>query len=99
FGNPARGQMAWCGDPSDWSRTLVDLQNYAGATVQLRFRLATDASTGRVPHGFYLDDVTIQYCTSSADMVFRDGFETVLRKRVEQGASTVQPDGIDQAFE
>ena len=85
FGNPTRGQLAWCGDPGDWSRTLIDLQNHAGATVQLRFRLATDASTGRVPHGFYLDDVTIQYCAAPADMIFRDGFEIVPPKLTVQG--------------
>ena len=75
FNNPARGKQAWCGDPQDWSRTIVDLDNRAGQTVQFRFRLATDASTGRVPDGFYLDDVEVQGCVAAGDGIFADGFE------------------------
>jgi hypothetical protein len=75
FNNPARGKQAWCGDPQDWSRAVVDLDGQAGETVQFRFRMATDASTGRVPDGFYLDDVSVQSCTIPSDMVFADGFE------------------------
>ncbi|MEZ5462537.1 S8 family serine peptidase [Dokdonella sp.] len=74
FNNPARGRQAWCGDPRDWSQTIVDLNDYAGQSVRFRFRLATDASTGRVPDGFYLDDVVVQTC-STADPVFLDGFD------------------------
>ncbi|MFZ1391276.1 MAG: hypothetical protein WAS23_06790, partial [Dokdonella sp.] len=66
---------AWCGDPQDWSRTIVDLDNRAGQTVQFRFRLATDASTGRMPDGFYLDDVEVQGCVAAGDGIFADGFE------------------------
>ena len=29
FDNPARGRQAWCGDPRDWSRTIVDLDSCA----------------------------------------------------------------------
>jgi hypothetical protein len=75
FNNPARGKQAWCGDPQDWSRTVVDLDGFAGETVRFRFRMATDASTGRVPDGFYLDDVVVQACTVPSDVVFADGFE------------------------
>jgi subtilisin family serine protease len=75
FNNPARGKQAWCGDPQDWSRTVVDLDGHAGETVQFRFRMATDASTGRVPDGFYLDDVTVQSCAALPDRIFSDGFE------------------------
>ncbi|TXI72260.1 MAG: hypothetical protein E6Q43_06750, partial [Dokdonella sp.] len=73
FDNPAGGKLAWCGDPRDWSRTIIDLADHAGETVQFRFRVATDASTGRVPDGFYLDDVRIQSCTST-DSIFANGF-------------------------
>lgn len=74
FNNPARGRQAWCGDPRDWSRTIVDLNAYAGQSVRFRFRLATDASTGRVPDGFYLDDVAVQTCIAT-DAIFSDGFD------------------------
>ncbi len=75
FNNPARGKQAWCGDPQDWSRFIVDLDRHAGETVQFRFRMATDASTGRAPDGFYLDDVSVQACVQPSDSVFADGFD------------------------
>ncbi len=75
FNNPARGKQAWCGDPQDWSRFIVDLDSHSGETVQFRFRMATDASTGRVPDGFYLDDVAVQICAKPLDTIFSDGFD------------------------
>ncbi len=75
FNNPALGNQAWCGDPQDWSRFIVDLDAHAGETVQFRFRMATDASTGRVPDGFYLDDVSVQACVGPSDSIFVDGFD------------------------
>lgn len=75
FNNPARGRQAWCGDPRDWSQTIVDLGAYAGQSVRFRFRMATDASTGRVPDGFYLDDVVVQTCAPPGDFIFADGFD------------------------
>ena len=77
FNNPARGKQAWCGDPQDWSRYVVDLDAHAGETVQFRFRMATDASTGRVPDGFYLDDVVVQGCVAAPDSIFADGFDAL----------------------
>jgi hypothetical protein len=75
FNNPAGGRQAWCGDPRDWSRSVVTLDAYAGATVQFRFRLATDASTGRLPDGFYLDDFLVQSCVGAQDAIFANGFD------------------------
>ena len=50
-------------------------KDLAGQTVQFRIRLPTDASTGRVPDGFYLDDVEVQGCVAAGDGIFADGFE------------------------
>jgi hypothetical protein len=78
FSNPAAGLRAWCGDPQDWTRYIVDLSSYAGQSVKLRFRMATDSSAGRDPDGFYLDDVKVQSCRATAgpvDLIFADGFE------------------------
>ena len=77
FNNPARGKQAWCGDPQDWSRYIVDLDGHAGETVQFRFHMATDASTGRVPDGFYLDDVSVQACVGQSDSIFANGFDSL----------------------
>jgi len=75
FSNPAAGQDAWCGDPQEWMNSIVDLSAYAGETVQLRFRLATDSSVGKP--GWWIDDIRVQSCeTTLIEEVFADGFET-----------------------
>ncbi len=65
FGNPAAGLDAWCGDPQDWLESIVDLDAYAGQTVQFRFRLATDSSVSR--EGWYVDDLALQACLPNAN--------------------------------
>lgn len=60
FGNPLGGENAWCGDPANWINSLVDLDAFAGQTVQFRWRLATDSSVGR--DGWDIDDVYVQSC-------------------------------------
>ncbi len=72
FANPIAGTEAWCGDPRDWSKVIVDLTAFAGQTVKIRFRLATDNSVGR--EGWYVDEMTVQSCPTPP--VFDDGFET-----------------------
>ncbi len=57
--NPLAGKSAWCGI-SDWTWSVVDLNNYAGQTVQLRFRLGT-GNVGSA-EGWYVDDITVQSC-------------------------------------
>lgn len=76
FSNPLAGLGAWCGDPQTYLRSVVDLTSYAGQTVRFRFRVGTDTSAGRAPHGWYIDDVTIQSCNSTlSDLIFADGFD------------------------
>src|SRR5690606_37046945 len=45
--------------------TLVDLSSYAGQTVQLRWRLASDSSVGR--EGWYVDDIRVEGCSSDGN--------------------------------
>ena len=75
FGNPLVGLDAWCGDPQAWLRSVVDLDAYAGETVQFRFRLGTD---GSVSHpGWDIDDIWVQSCVPEASGgIFADGFES-----------------------
>ncbi|MBK8287085.1 MAG: S8 family serine peptidase [Ahniella sp.] len=81
FGAPLPGAQAWCEDPPVanapvWTRSVVDLNTYAGQSVRFRFRVATDSSVGRVPHGFYLDSVLVQGCTAAVpNGIFAHGFE------------------------
>jgi len=75
YSNPLIGFDAWCGDPQDWLRSVVDLDAFAGETVQLRFRLGTDSSLSHP--GWDIDDVSIQSCVpDNPGMVFTDGFES-----------------------
>jgi hypothetical protein len=58
--NPLGGLQAWCGNPQDWAKTVVDVGNLAGETVQFRFRLGTDVSVGY--EGWFIDDVQVRTC-------------------------------------
>jgi hypothetical protein len=75
FSNPLAGFDAWCGDPQAWLRSVVDLDAYAGETVQFRFRLGTDSSVSRP--GWDIDDVWVQSCVPDAGgAIFADDFES-----------------------
>jgi hypothetical protein len=60
YSNPLAGKNAWCGDPQDWLNSIVDLDAYAGQTVQFRFRLGSDTTVSR--EGWYIDDVYVKSC-------------------------------------
>ena len=72
FNNPLTGSQAWCGDPRDWERYLIDLSSLAGETIRFRFRLGTDNIVGR--EGWYIDDVRIRRCAGPD--LFRDRFDS-----------------------
>lgn len=59
-GGPLAGDNAWCGSPRPWARTLTSLNAFAGQSVQLRWRLSSDAAVGA--EGWYIDDVVVSYC-------------------------------------
>lgn len=74
YDNPAAGLDAWCGDPEDWTKSVVMLSAYSGQTIRLRFRMTSDSSVSK--DGWYLDDLRVQSCISgSSDHIFSDGFE------------------------
>ena len=64
--NPISGLDAWCADdisPASGEQetvSIVDIDAFAGQTVQFRFRLGTDGAAG--DEGWYVDDVTVQSC-------------------------------------
>ncbi|HRF53989.1 MAG TPA: choice-of-anchor J domain-containing protein, partial [Aquimonas sp.] len=73
WGNPLGGLNAWCRS-QDWTRSVVDLNAYAGQNVQFRFRLGSDSSVGA--EGWYVDDLRVQSCrVASTNLIFRNGFE------------------------
>jgi len=74
FSNPLANLNAWCGDPQPWLRSVVDIDAYAGETVQFRFRLGTDTSVSHP--GWDIDDVLVQSCVPAEPPFFADGFES-----------------------
>jgi lysyl endopeptidase len=60
YDNPLAGENTWCGDPQDWLNSVVDVDSYAGQTIQFRWRLATDSTVGHP--GWDIDDVVVQSC-------------------------------------
>jgi|GEM_PF-892364 len=56
-GNPLGGRAGWGGDLTTWTQVVVDLSSYAGQSVQVRWRLGTDASVSDA--GWYIDDLLI----------------------------------------
>lgn len=56
-GNPLEGRSAFTGTSNEFIRSVVDLSAYAGETVLLRFRYATDESGEG--EGWYVDDISL----------------------------------------
>jgi hypothetical protein len=67
FGNPIAGRMAYSGVSAGFpARTLVTLNfgtRFAGQSVLLRFRLATDTSVAGV--GWNIDDIDVSGITNT----------------------------------
>ncbi|REJ73008.1 MAG: hypothetical protein DWQ36_22405 [Acidobacteria bacterium] len=75
FSNPLPGRAAWNGDSGDFIETVVDLDDFAGQTIHLRWRFGCDSSVSDV--GWWVDDFEISTATEcTADGIFADGFES-----------------------
>lgn len=71
--NPSGNSYGWGynGESNRWIHEDVDLSQYAGKKVQLRFEYVTDAAvTGE---GFLLDDVSVDAVNYKSDFEFDDG--------------------------
>lgn len=62
--NPNSGTPGWCVAVGNTSVvSIVDLNAYAGDTVQFRYRVVTDGNTaGDPPNGFFIDNVEVVDC-------------------------------------
>lgn len=58
---PLNGSQAWCGDPQAGQVNSVDINDFAGSDIQVRFRIVTDTTVGRA-EGWTIDDVRITGC-------------------------------------
>jgi immune inhibitor A len=71
--NPSGNSYGWGynGATNDWTQEDVDLSQYAGKKVQVRFEYVTDAAvTGE---GFLLDDVSVDAISYKSDFETDDG--------------------------
>ena len=85
FANPLAGKSAWC-NQQDWTRSVVDVNAYAGSTVQFRYRLGSDSSVSK--DGWYLDDVSVQGCTASANPPIANATPSQFDFAVSTGGNT-----------
>ncbi len=98
WSNPLVGLDAWCGDPQDWLNSVVDIQNYAGETVQFRFRLGTDSLVSR--EGWYIDDVVVQSCVATTSAVLTPSSEmTVLPGETAVHEFILTNTGLDDSYD
>ncbi|MEO6064864.1 MAG: hypothetical protein ABIP49_03650, partial [Lysobacterales bacterium] len=64
---PLAGRDVWCRVPTGDTaqRTIVDLDHYAGQTIQLRFRATSDSNTVALPavrNGLSIDNLRVEVC-------------------------------------
>jgi len=74
-GNPLGGRQAWSGNNTAFQDVRVNMADFGGTGVNLRWRFGSDSSVGAP--GWWFDDVNLGYsqaCTPS-DLIFRDGFQ------------------------
>lgn len=55
--SPLAGRPAFHGSSSGWIRSVADLSAFAGETVHIRFRFATNTGNGR--EGWFIDDIQL----------------------------------------
>lgn len=64
-GAPLAGRQGWCHQATGTAakRSIVDLDDMAGQTVQLRFRASSDSNTtATAPNGMAIDNLRIDIC-------------------------------------
>jgi hypothetical protein len=67
-------RRAWSGDFVEYKDVLVELPPAAdGATVQLRWRMATDDNGG--DRGYWIDNIHVELDRAARDEIFSDAFE------------------------
>jgi uncharacterized repeat protein (TIGR01451 family) len=85
--SPISGRNAFHGDSGGWIETKVALSSYAGATVSIRWRMASDSFVGG--QGWWVDDVCVtndvisftnQACVTSTEfpIALCDSFTTIV---------------------
>lgn len=64
YGNPLGGRRAFGGESNGYISSRLNLQSLAGRNVRFRFRIGTDSSFD--DYGWFIDDIRIYTCSTSA---------------------------------
>ncbi|MFA5683676.1 MAG: hypothetical protein WCZ65_03645 [Lysobacteraceae bacterium] len=77
YSNPLGGRPAWTGNSGVFISARVDLSDFGGQSLLIRFRFASDTSQSST--GWWIDDIGLTEGTScqaiDPDLIFADGFE------------------------
>lgn len=57
--NPIGGRAAFTGLINSFMKTTINLSSYAGQTIKIRFRFASDDNTAPAGGGWYVDDILL----------------------------------------
>jgi len=68
FGNPQEGRRAFVRSTRGYISTIIDLNNFYGKSIRLRFRVSTDSDNYSVSYGWFIDDITIYRCDTTAEL-------------------------------
>lgn len=58
-GSALASRTAFTGNSGAFVRTLIDLSSYAGQSIKIRFRFASDDNTAPAGGGWYVDDIVL----------------------------------------
>ncbi len=78
FNNPLSGREAFVDNLGTFTEVKVDLSNYAGQSVKIRWRMGTDSS--QAAGDWIVDDILVSapgVCDNSNDIIFANGFEPI----------------------
>ena len=93
--NQDMGNPLYEGFQNFWVKEEMTLNNYIGQTIQLRFKLVSDA--GANYDGFYFDDLTVSTTTSTVNIEKIDNRESFILQNIPNPANTLT--NINFSFE
>lgn len=72
--SPLANRAAWSGATSGWEEVTLDLADFEGYELVLRWRIGADNANAGI--GWWIDDVAFGTAACPFGLVFYDGFET-----------------------
>ncbi|MBK8598093.1 MAG: hypothetical protein IPN83_21455 [Holophagales bacterium] len=88
YSNPLGGRQAWSGDNTAFGTVVVDLSDFSGQSIRLRWRMGSD--DGVSDAGWWVDDVVLSARVSCTSPSVALGFHLATPCRV---VDTRDPDG------